>query len=595
MNNFINYNWTYIKNLIIFNQINWNYLVDSINYPIHFLTYHNQLDLIKLINPLHLFPNKEGDSVLHISAKLFNFDLFFYFLNIDFDLIYDKNNMNYSPLYYLIEKDSIIKKINKIEDHFISDITLLDYYILTQNKEMIKFLSKNLIFNELSNQSIFGLFNFDEEYIIYCLSILPLNINILDNNYKTPLILAIEKKFFNLTKYLIDKVDINYFGLLNDDHPLTIAIKNKDINIIKLLMKTKIKNDIPNKDLETPIHYLFYNPKDFPLKIKRKLIKNIDINLRNKNKESILDLIINNDNYDDYKDILIEKTESSIELINTPKVNITNYMGNNENYICFLIYLLRKYPEIKIPYYESNKKIKDIYLEMKTKDPLINNDLREFINHSPILINHIILWRNKENYFISPTFFENIKCNAKFVIIKLLIITDVSNHANIIIYDINKKIIERFDPYGNILIYDNDTLNDFLKNLFEKNLDVKYLSPKDTAGNISFQIYSNEQNITNQNDPPGFCLAWTIWYIETRIKNEIEPKELIKKTIKQINKNEEKFKDYIRNYSEYINKKKNKILEENGIPKKYWYSYIIPQYINRRYLINIRKIFKNFF
>lgn len=124
--------------------------------------------------------------------------------------------------------------------------------------------------------------------------------------------------------------------------------------------------------------------------------------------------------------------------------------------------------------------------------------------------------------------------------------------------------------------------------------DITYVSPCELADGISFQIFSDETNNINhvENDPTGFCVAWCLWYVEMRIKNiKIEPKQLIKRTIQQINKSEDKFKDYIRNYSNYLDSEKNNILEKAGLPKKYWYMMHIPIPIYKAYLKYIRNIF----
>ena len=95
-----------------------------------------------------------------------------------------------------------------------------------------------------------------------------------------------------------------------------------------------------------------------------------------------------------------------------------------------------------------------------------------------------------------------------------------------------------------------------------------------------------------ENDPNGFCMAWCLWYVEMRVKNpSIIPKVLIQKTIQQINKSEDKFKDYIRNYSNFLDDKKNEILSKAKLPKKYWYMHHIPTYIYKTYLKYIRRIY----
>ncbi|AEX61766.1 putative ankyrin repeat protein [Megavirus courdo7] len=52
-----------------------------------------------------------------------------------------------------------------------------------------------------------------------------------------------------------------------------------------------------------------------------------------------------------------------------------------------------------------------------------------------------------------------------------------------------------------------------------------------------------------------------------------------------------KFKDYVRNYSNYLDTEKNSILSNGGIPKQYWYTKTIPQNIYKSYLEYINKLY----
>ena len=114
-----------------------------------------------------------------------------------------------------------------------------------------------------------------------------------------------------------------------------------------------------------------------------------------------------------------------------------------------------------------------------------------------------------------------------------------------------------------------------------------YLRPYDYMGNVSFQIISNDTDINTKKlgDPVGYCLAWTFWYLEMRVKNpDIHPKELISLTITDIINtnvhNDEKvdhayiFIDFIRNYASKLDNEKNNYLIKCNIPEKYIYNLI---------------------
>ncbi|AGF85223.1 repeat protein [Moumouvirus goulette] len=251
----------------------------------------------------------------------------------------------------------------------------------------------------------------------------------------------------------------------------------------------------------------------------------------------------------------------------------------------------------------NNIKSKELYdnLSNKYPDKIFKSIFQDYINHSPLLINHVIIWKNPEIHYIPEFLIEGIKlCEQnkiiKYIIIKLTIINEQFNHANVLIYDIDNNIVERFDPYGNIPYYQSQEIDTHLEKYFKKNIpQIIYISPKKSAKTISFQIYSDELAEENyvEKDPNGFCVAWCIWYVETRIKNpKISPDKLIHKMEYLINKNNYKFKDYIRDYSNYIDGEKNEVLKKACVPTRYWYSKHIPTEVYKKYLIHMKKFFK---
>jgi len=191
-------------------------------------------------------------------------------------------------------------------------------------------------------------------------------------------------------------------------------------------------------------------------------------------------ILENGDNIQSYKDYIMRKivrgqsyplkknNNIMLKLISPPKTNITHFSAYTYNYICFLYYILDKYPSIKIPAMAKNqmenKNLKDFYEEIiqdhKEKTPdnaIFRSIIRDYINHSPILVNHIIIWKNNKTYFFSPYIVQGIHetiekyPDTRFILLKLTIVSDKNfNHANILIYDIKNKYIERFDPYGKV-------------------------------------------------------------------------------------------------------------------------------------------------
>ena len=716
-------NWSDISDLIINNKIDWDDLIDQTNYMIHYLAYHNKTDLIKLIDPVILpklltQSNLEGDTVCHIAAKLNNIDLLSLSINFNPESLYARNKLHCTPLFYLVDNHNLIKQIARnvtINDHYLNDeYTFLEYYIInaSSNISMIKFLLNTIKTNSLTNNCLFAIvksetINDDNKIQLLKLFIKSkiININSLDYRFFSPLIVSIYQNNDIITKFLLEAgTDPNYFGPEYTDNPLTIAITNNNPIIIKLLLDYDINIGQVDKYLRTPLHYLFANINDIPLQLKQRLLNKISsVNICDGNLDSILNLIIHNDNWQNYQDILVKKklniylgnrlkvkpidgvldedldkflmmvyqsylnqldsdmdwkddldlsvskiilkdgvTKSykdaimkkiingqsypltnksssfyTLKMFNPPKTNMTHFSSYTYNYICFLCYILNKYPTIKIPSRGNNqmenKSLKKFYQEMivdyKEKSPdnnIFRSIIKDYVSHSSMLINHVIIWRDINKYFFSPYIVEGIYETIKkypstdFILLKLSIITNKQfNHANILIYDVKNKYVERFDPYGKVPFIDNkgidNVLESFFKDYFPK---IQYISSSDITNRASFQILADEGSNSNyvENDPTGFCVAWCVWYLEMRINNNnnIDPKTLIKKSIYQINKSEDKFKDYIRNYSNYLDNEKNNILGQGGLEQKYWYTRHIPTPIYKAYLKYIRKLFDSY-
>lgn len=718
MNDIIRYlkdkNWQRIIESIEKNKIDWDYLVDQINGMLHYLAYHGKTDLIKLIDQdtIEKIINKqniEGDTVCHIAAKMKNIELLNLSINLNNSILYEKNKLMCTPLFYIVSDLKLTRQIVdsiKIEDCYLNnEYTLMEYYILSKNYDMIVYLLKNIKINKFTNNALFTIITTYDASVDFKIKLLKLfvkysvDVNHLNKKMMSPLIISTYLKEFEISKFLLDNgADINYYGFENNDHPLTIAIKSLNVPMIKLFLEYEIKINVLDKYLQTSVHHIFSTPNKIPIEIKQFMLnKTRDINSIDNRMNSILNLLIQNDNWKNYRNILkdkklkiylrnkdgvrpldnittsdlddfyklvyksylnqldsdiewiddVDKTISlilengndlqsytgyimgkiiggqsyplkksknkMIKLITPPKTNITHFSAYTYNYICFLYYVLEKYPKIKIPSMipnqMKNKTLKmfydelvDDYKEETSDNAIIRSIIRDYVNHSPVLINHVIIWKNNNVYFFSPYIVQGINETIKkypdtqFILLKITILTDEKfNHANILIFDIENNYIERFDPYGEVSLNYSKQIDHFLEVFFKKEFpNIKYLSPTHLVNGISFQTFSDERNNTNyvENDPIGFCIAWCLWYIEMRMKNlRIHPRSLIRRTIIKINKRNEKFKDYIRNYSNNLDSKKNNILEKAGIPRKYWYTRHIPIKIYKAYLKYIRNIY----
>jgi len=449
-------------------------------------------------------------------------------------------------------------------------------------------------------------------------------LNIKSNNDSTGLILiALDNNDETLVDYLLTRnIDLNYYTFIKTISPLSLALyydimNNTNIFSKKIFEKIKIKDasflKTFNNDLNNIIHLcliLRQNRNELmdvitQLKyVELEILKYFDSecwNQLNINKTTPLELLIELD-YNIYSQIIIDnKIAINPEIIDKLK-KINNsyykkwltlfekqpiYIEPNNNIIIddnkyshytlfqskfkdvgiFILYLNDKYEELLIPNMQ-NYMIKNLTFEntFPFSDDLINKES---------IFPWIISYYSNSEYYIHP-YLNNIinteryNKNKRFGIVFLSLTYDKILHANILIYDFKNLTIERFEPFGNTSLIENN-IDDLLEEELTWSTGFKYLRPKDFLPFTGFQTISDETNLINMKagDFGGFCLAWCLWYVETRIKNaNVDSKTLVLKLINKLNKMEYKFSEHIRNYSNKINEKRIQYIKKIGINEK---------------------------
>lgn len=706
-NNLINnkINKSEIENLLLKSKIN-DIKINKINGNtiINYLCFldRNELliEIIKKRPELILITDINGNSYTHIICYLLKSKYIEEILKIQptsFNLL---NNSNQTPLYFLVNYPSILKKVISNEKIEINQIienndTLLTYCLKKSRTKKDNFYESALII--LNHKKI----DLDLD-----LNLKPLDITIIKNDYelaekiikkgvnlnkknklnKLPIQIAIHYNSNKIYNLLISKgVNLDDNGENGLDNPLINLIYLKKYDQAKKIIK-KVKNvNETDKYINSAAHYALshkYIPKDLLFE----LLLKTDLNKKNINGISPLYLLLSKHNWKNFKEILkkkkldifsknLDENKSVLSLIpdeDVPKfmeVVVESFINNSDSKIfkdiclkedCFrkifkiileskhsypikgdyftiknfnlvkskktvkptsftpssfynMIYLyiiLRKYknccPVFRygLPFIKQNTYLK---LGLDVNESTKNNLVKIYTENNFELSCYVILWKNIDDYYIDSKLDVYLKKllisdNIRFIVFKLTLIDGNNLHANIIIFDKQTCMMDRFDPYGNISMNNSNEFDDMfekhMKNIFnefckQQNKEFLYLRPKDYIS-IGPQTISNDNNseIRKAGDPEGFCLAWTFWYLEMRLTNpDIHPKILLKEAIKEINEKSKEYSDYkfidfIRNYSSELEKGRIKLFKKLNISKEHIFRNLLPEKEEELFLDN---------
>jgi hypothetical protein len=506
---------------------------------------------------------------------------------MDNDLLKIVNFKFYLYVSRLKDKD-IILKIAKIFPNPI-------FYFLIKNKRknIIKFLIKN-----------------DD-----------VKINFNDPSYSTILNLSIKYNRIDIFKELIHYFRVDEPYNLLDKRSLNYAIDYGNIDIIKITI-SKAKNDNINLNLidnrgNTFLHNFLFLEREIILNLLDELVYLLDTNLNQSNyhgltcahilfdmkyfmidkvfsklknkkidfgkknylNENIFSLSEKFNNKEKNKFMLLRKNFKMT--INTIPFtfnmnNITFEYGlfrsNLFDYMIYLDYLIKKYNV----YVLTNKKIYDYdfnYFRFYDEDTILRNDFKVYKNHFPKFFDHTIRWLNKDKFYIADNYFKLENIHDQIYLIKITHIGNNLKHANVLIYDNKYKTAYRFEPYGiSDLGNDGKELDNKLKEMLENNFGkIKYFDPDSFLYGLNFQLINGEDQeyMSAFGDPKGYCLAWSLFFVEFYIQNKDESKIFIHKMKSFMNRDilVSKFKkmnyksinyylDFIRSYGNHLNKVK---------------------------------------
>ena len=649
-----------------------------------------ELEFIKENNFLLAITNKLGKNSLNILLENGNFEVIRELVDYDVRILRYKNrnektffmSLLSDEKFYPLINDILKSKSNKIiKNYFYFKIKLLSEMdingytfvdlcieIINMNFEIkvnklipiIKILKS--VF-ELDKEELFLVITKlcrdikNQEILLKIIEYInPKNLDIFpDSNNNTCIDYLILEENFKTLNYLLDRIEHIYFINFEENSILLLLDNLKGekmtLEIIELIFKILSKSNINKlKDMYNE-NILFKLLKLFKLSKNtlKKFIQYFDIFEQNIAGENIYNYLIEN-RPDDIVDILDKSyvIDSQINFIPNNKIKITtvNFDFNIKKYLnqthygvfisdslhnMIYTYIILERNNLLIPYiYERETIYKNNleYLSMSNNDRDIIGIIRFYFHNFNSWLPHLIIWKDKKNYFIHSELIDWLKKNSnskRFIYIKLSIIATNKfqgniRHANLILIDNLKKTVERFEPYGEIYFSNCAELNLTLENELAKKIGYTFIFVQSYPG---FQIRSDEFEDKNKSygDPGGFCLAWCFLYLELKLYYEntlvkkieieygkellnlVDSSELIIKLINNyiINKFEDDFHKlktdeqqnlymtFIRYYAKSLDKSKNELIKKYGLNISTIYHLNLDDKIHKKIIYNLNK------
>jgi hypothetical protein len=203
-----------------------------------------------------------------------------------------------------------------------------------------------------------------------------------------------------------------------------------------------------------------------------------------------------------------------------------------------------------------------------------------------------LVWNHKSQSFVTPPgFWEAVKdCFKKgssFILIPMGFDCgdDKPGHQNFLIYNTITKEMERFEPNGSFVDNpcfnnrNNPTLTEKIIGLFDKHVQkgmIKdFYEPMDFCPPRTVQFYQANEGKKFKGEG-GFCLSWSYWYADTRLRNpNKEREEVVHMALKSLYANESvSFTSFIRSFSAFL-AKVGWAIERSGDPAEVFKKYAL--------------------
>ncbi len=157
------------------------------------------------------------------------------------------------------------------------------------------------------------------------------------------------------------------------------------------------------------------------------------------------------------------------------------------------------------------------------------------------------------NTYIPVNFSEEIqRCKDSFILINLALINVLGEegHSNLLIINKKKKEVERFEPHGEMKVYDDSIVNKEIQKTVLKHLKgYRFISPLDYCPKVGPQI-SKQLYTKKCKKGTGFCAVWSTLYGHLRVlETTLSREEIVDQMFVML-----KIPYFIQKYLTYINK-----------------------------------------
>ena len=590
--------YEYIKDNLILLGFNNKLGKNSLNILIEYKEYDIIKDLIKTNYKILNFKNLLEKNLLQSLILVDSLNI--YILEI-IQFIYVKNKFFLNKIVLNIDKtnnnfiDLLIILINK-NNNITNNLNNNDndkYNFIKPLLNILNFLFKinslsELIVNKLCNKID------NDDFLLYILK--NININNIEITQTINNHLCIDILFYNnfikSFKYVISEASIINFKNVDDNIIFNLVNSvNYDVPrlIIEILNKSNLLQlrDVNNNNIILLFIKKFNIDNDLVLNL-LKIVGNNDIIFeKNVDNISIYDLIKNNNFFNKLNLKYTEKKYnfSKIKKLLCCNTNIGIFNSDTLHNVIYTYMIINKYKkklDICLNKYDKTKQINEIFkLEISHNDVNINGILNLYLNNFYSFYCHLIIWNNENTYYINEYLVNYLKNNCvdnykkRFIYVKLSIIISEKNirHANLILIDNKNKLVERFEPYGDIYNESIIGLDKLIKIKIADVINYKYNLIQTYPGYQTKTIEYNN-NYKSYGDPGGYCLAWCFLFLEVRlIYDNLSSKEVVNLINNYITINFQidfkdilndsqlnKFMIFIRNYGYSLDQNKNKLM-----------------------------------